>query len=192
LISSKVNQWTLLIGMLPLPIRPRTGMSPRWWLDHRQCKSPAHAAQSFFGVAVIANLRFRCSKAMVVAALFGSQLFFTSPSVRYAYRDRLHPRSPSCCWRRPREPPRVLDIRRLRPGSTPLSAENGVAAHGADGARRSEVRAGIPRSRRRTAGIRIAALYPSIRRSRHPDTERSAIALTMKFGPLPDIRCWRP
>jgi len=74
---------------------------------------------------------------MVVAALFGSQLFFTSPTVRYAYAI-VYIALTVLLLATNRENRRgFFDIRRLRPGGNRLSAENGVAAHGADGARRS-------------------------------------------------------
>jgi len=43
------------------------------------------AAQSLFAVAVIANLSFSLLEAVVVGALFATQLFFPSPTVRYVY-----------------------------------------------------------------------------------------------------------
>src|SRR5229473_2744545 len=86
LISSKVNQWTLLIGMLPLAYSASSGHVAVMQLDRRQVEEVLlTAAQSFFGVAVIANMRFSIVEAAVVAGLFASQLFFTSPGVRYGY-----------------------------------------------------------------------------------------------------------
>src|SRR5712671_2440557 len=86
LISSKVNQWTLLIGMLPLAYSASSGHVAAMQLDRRQVEEVLlTASQSFFGVAVIANMRFSIVEAAVVAALFGSQLLFTSPIVRYGY-----------------------------------------------------------------------------------------------------------
>jgi len=86
LISSKVNQWTLLIGMLPLAYSASSGQPAAMVLDRRQVEEVLlTAAQSLFGVAVIANLRFSLIEALVIAVLFGSQLFFPSPAVRYVY-----------------------------------------------------------------------------------------------------------
>jgi cation:H+ antiporter len=86
LISSKVNQWTLLIGMLPLAYSASSGHPAAMALDRRQVEEVLlTAAQSLFGVAVIANLRFSLLEASVIAVLFGSQLFFPSPAVRYVY-----------------------------------------------------------------------------------------------------------
>jgi cation:H+ antiporter len=86
LISSKVNQWTLLIGMLPLAYSASSGHVASMQLDRRQVEEVLlTASQSFFGVAVIANMRFSIVEALFVAGLFGSQLLFTSPVVRYGY-----------------------------------------------------------------------------------------------------------
>jgi cation:H+ antiporter len=86
LVSSKVNQWTLLIGMLPLAYSASSGRVAAMQLDQRQVEEVLlTGAQSLFGVAVIANLRFSIVEAGVVAALFASQLLFTSPIVRYGY-----------------------------------------------------------------------------------------------------------
>src|SRR5207245_6968319 len=86
LISSKVNQWTLLIGMLPLAYSASSGRVAAMQLDQRQVEEVLlTGAQSLFGVAVIANLRFSIVEAGVVAALFASQLLFTSPIVRSGY-----------------------------------------------------------------------------------------------------------
>ena len=86
LVSSKVNQWTLLIGMLPLAYSASSGRVAAMQLDQRQVEEVLlTGAQSLFGVAVIANLRFSIVEAGVVAALFASQLLFTSPVVRYGY-----------------------------------------------------------------------------------------------------------
>jgi cation:H+ antiporter len=138
LISSKVNQWTLLIGMLPLAYSASNGHVAAMVLDRRQVQEVLlTAAQSFFGVAVIANLRFSLLEATVVAALFGSQLFFTSPTVRYAYAI-VYIALTVLLLATNRENRRgFFDIRRLRPGGATLGAESGVAAPGADGARRS-------------------------------------------------------
>src|SRR5436189_2574183 len=138
LISSKVNQWTLLIGMLPLAYSASSGHVAAMSLDRRQVEEVLlTAAQSFFGVAVIANLRFSLLEALVVATLFASQLFFTSPSVRYVHAI-VYIALTVLLLATNRENRRgFFDIRRLRPGHAALSAEGGMPAPGADGARRS-------------------------------------------------------
>jgi cation:H+ antiporter len=86
LVSSKVNQWTLLIGMLPLVYSASAGQIAAMQLDARQAEEVLlTAAQSLFAVAVIANFSFSLGEAVVLMVLFVSQLFFLSPEVRYLY-----------------------------------------------------------------------------------------------------------
>lgn len=89
LISSKVNQWTLLIGTLPIAFSVAAG---EWhWttglpLDDRQREEIfLTAAQSAFAIAVFANLRMGVKEAVALFVLFASQLFITSESVRVVY-----------------------------------------------------------------------------------------------------------
>jgi cation:H+ antiporter len=89
LISSKVNQWTLLIGTLPIAfsIAARqfeiTGGLP---LDDRQRQEIfLTAAQSAFAIAVFLNLRMAMREAVVLFVLFGTQLFITNETVRLVY-----------------------------------------------------------------------------------------------------------
>ncbi len=75
LISSKVNQWTLLIGTIPLvfaisggkivPFRLDTLQSHELWLT---------AAQSLFAVAVLVNLRLSRLEGVLLFGLFAVQL----------------------------------------------------------------------------------------------------------------------
>jgi cation:H+ antiporter len=123
LISSKVNQWTLLIGMLPLAYSASSGHPAAMVLDSRQVEEVLlTAAQSFFGVAVIANLNFSLLEAAVVAVLFGSQLFFPSTSVRYAYSIGYIVLTVILLLTSRDNRRGFFDIRRLRPGGN-LSAE---------------------------------------------------------------------
>ncbi|MEA2626849.1 MAG: cation:H+ antiporter [Candidatus Binatota bacterium] len=86
LISSKVNQWTLLIGMLPLVYSTSAGHLAAMPLDARQVEEILlTAAQSLFAVAVLSDLDFSLRDAGVLAGLFISQLFFTDPVARYGY-----------------------------------------------------------------------------------------------------------
>jgi cation:H+ antiporter len=85
LLSSKLNQWTLLVGSLPLaytvgllstgplggPIAILTSALP---LDSRQADEVwLTAAQSLFGVAVLANLSLELVEAVLLAVLFLAQ-----------------------------------------------------------------------------------------------------------------------
>lgn len=86
LVSSKVNQWTLLIGMLPLAYSVSHGQVAPMHMDARQVEEILlTAAQSLFAVVIIASFTFSLAEAVVLLLLFGSQLFFVSTEVRYLY-----------------------------------------------------------------------------------------------------------
>lgn len=90
LISSKVNQWTLLIGTLPIAFLLSAGefhfMSGGLPLDDRQREEIfLTAAQSLFAIAVFANLRMGRNEAVILFVLFATQLFITSEQVRVYY-----------------------------------------------------------------------------------------------------------
>ncbi len=86
LLSSKVNQWTLLIGTLPLAYNLSAGHLGAMHLDARQTEEIfLTAAQSLFAIAVLANLSFSLAEAGLIFVLFGTQLFFTDPISRHLY-----------------------------------------------------------------------------------------------------------
>ncbi|MBI4051685.1 MAG: sodium:calcium antiporter [Elusimicrobia bacterium] len=86
LISSKVNQWTLLVGMLPLVFSFSLGHLGQMHLDPRQREELLlTSAQSLFALAVLADLQFSLSEAFLLFILFITQMFFPSTAVRYAY-----------------------------------------------------------------------------------------------------------
>jgi len=86
LVSSKVNQWTLLIGMLPLAYSLSHGELAAMTLDTRQIEEILlTAAQSLFAVAIIASFTFSLGEAFTLFLLFASQLFFLSPEIRLLY-----------------------------------------------------------------------------------------------------------
>ena len=86
LISSKVNQWTLLIGMLPLAYSLSSGQLTPMQLDARQVQEILlTAAQSLFALVIIASFTFSIGEALVLFGLFVSQLFFVSSEIRYLY-----------------------------------------------------------------------------------------------------------
>jgi cation:H+ antiporter len=78
LISSKVNQWTLLIGSLPLAhLLGGGGLSLT--LDSRQVEEVLlTATQTMMGVALILALRFHRASAWALLALFAVQFPLTS------------------------------------------------------------------------------------------------------------------
>ncbi len=86
LVSSKVNQWTLLVGMLPLAYCLSAGRLGAMPMDARQIEELfLTSAQSLFAVSVLANFRFSFWEAVVLLALFGVQLMIPSPHVRYLF-----------------------------------------------------------------------------------------------------------
>jgi cation:H+ antiporter len=86
LISSKVNQWTLLVGALPIAFC-MASMSLRGLpLDARQTEELyLTSAQSLLATFLICNLEISRLEAVMLAALFGVQLVFPSPEVRVAF-----------------------------------------------------------------------------------------------------------
>ena len=86
LLSSKVNQWTLLIGMLPIVYAVSAGSAGGMHMDARQVEEMfLTAAQSIFAVAVLANLSFSLLEALIVFVLFSTQLLFPDPQFRFYY-----------------------------------------------------------------------------------------------------------
>jgi len=86
LLSSKVNQWTLLIGMLPVVFMVSAGRLGPMEMDQRQIEEMfLTAAQSLFAVAILANLSFSLFEAAVIFVLFSTQLFFPDPQFRFYY-----------------------------------------------------------------------------------------------------------
>ncbi len=86
LISSKVNQWTLLIGMLPIVYMISAGQLTPMQMDSRQVQEVLlTAAQSLFAVAILANLSFSLTEATLLFVLFSTQLMIPDPRFRYFY-----------------------------------------------------------------------------------------------------------
>ena len=86
LISSKVNQWTLLIGSLPLAYSISGGTLSPLDFDARQSEEVfLTAGQSMLAVAIFLSLTMTWWEAIFLAGLFGTQLFFTDTSVRVGY-----------------------------------------------------------------------------------------------------------
>jgi cation:H+ antiporter len=89
LISSKVNQWTLLIGTLPIAFaiaaRDFTITSGLPLDDRQREEIFLTAAQSAFAIAVFINLRMAMREAIALFVLFATQLFITNEQVRIVY-----------------------------------------------------------------------------------------------------------
>jgi cation:H+ antiporter len=86
LLSSKVNQWTLLVGAIPLVYAISAGSIGPMELDHRQREELLlTSAQSLFAAIVICDLRFSLWEALLLMALFLGNFFFTQESIRYIF-----------------------------------------------------------------------------------------------------------
>jgi cation:H+ antiporter len=75
LLSAKLNQWTLLVGSLPLAYSFGAGHLAALPLDNRQAAEVLlTAAQSLFGIAVLASMSLSLFEAALMAGLFIAQL----------------------------------------------------------------------------------------------------------------------
>lgn len=86
LISSKVNQWTLLVGAIPLAYGlASTQFHPMILNDLQKEELLLTSAQSFFAAVLISDFRLSLTEALMLLVLFTAQLFFPDPHVRYAF-----------------------------------------------------------------------------------------------------------
>lgn len=86
LISSKVNQWTLLVGALPVAYCIAAGTTGGLPLSDRQADELwLTSAQSLLACLLVADRIFRRWEAVLLGALFLVQLAFPSPEVRRAF-----------------------------------------------------------------------------------------------------------
>lgn len=84
LIASKINQWTLLVGSLPIA-HLAGGGGIGLPLDGRQTEEfVLTASQTVLGVAILVSLRFHRWAAICLAALFAVQFAVTGTTGRYA------------------------------------------------------------------------------------------------------------
>jgi len=83
LVSSKINQWTLLVATLPLVYTVALGHPTPLPLDTRQTEEVLlTAAQSLFAVSLLLNLRLSLLEAGALFGLFAVQMVF--PQTRLA------------------------------------------------------------------------------------------------------------
>lgn len=83
LIASKINQWSLLVGSLPLA-HLAGGGGGALELDARQIEEfVLTGTQTVLGVAIIIALRFHVASAVTLAGLFAVQFFVTDTTGRY-------------------------------------------------------------------------------------------------------------
>lgn len=85
LLSSKVNQWTLLIGGLAIAFALSSGGWSGLELDARQREELwLTAAQSLFAVAIVTSLTFTAREAVLLFVLFATQFVVPTSEVRWA------------------------------------------------------------------------------------------------------------
>lgn len=82
LLSSKVNQWTLLVGCLPLAHALGGGASSLPLVTRQVDEVALTAAQTALAVAVLLDLRFRPWQAVGLLALFAVQFALPDESAR--------------------------------------------------------------------------------------------------------------
>jgi len=86
LLSSKVNQWTLLVGSLPLAFVAGGGSARGIALDARQTEEfILTAAQTVLGFAVLLDLRLAIWEAVALLVLFAAQFPFPQTNVRLLF-----------------------------------------------------------------------------------------------------------
>lgn len=86
LVSSKVNQWTLLVGALPIAYAISVGRFVGLPLDLRQTEELLlTSAQSLLAVILLSSLQVTRRAALGLAGLFVAQLVLTSAPVRVGF-----------------------------------------------------------------------------------------------------------
>jgi cation:H+ antiporter len=86
LISSKVNQWTLLVGTIPLVYAISGGVIKPFHLDTLQDHELIlTSAQSIFAVAVLVNLRLSRFDGILLVVLFTAQLIVSQIRMEVAF-----------------------------------------------------------------------------------------------------------
>ncbi len=86
LLSSKINQWTLLIATIPLAFSLGLGYVGEMQLDQRQTEEVfLTAAQSLFGMALMLDLRITLRGASSLFVLFIAQILFPGAHLIIAY-----------------------------------------------------------------------------------------------------------
>jgi cation:H+ antiporter len=86
LISSKVNQWTLLVGSLPIAYSVSDQSLTGLPIDARQAEEIfLTAGQSLFAVAVLTSLTFSAREAFLIFVLFATQLVIPVSQVHIGF-----------------------------------------------------------------------------------------------------------
>ena len=86
LLSSKVNQWTLLVGSLPLVYAISDGSFAPLDFDNRQVEEVfLTASQSLFAVAILMSLSLSFWEATIMLGLFLGQFLFPQSEIRWGF-----------------------------------------------------------------------------------------------------------
>lgn len=90
LLSSKFNQWTLLIGMTPMVFAFSAKMAGHAViglpLDSRQIEELfLTSAQSLYAISLLRKNRLRLTDALILLVLYMTQYIFRTPQVRFIY-----------------------------------------------------------------------------------------------------------
>jgi cation:H+ antiporter len=86
LLSSTVNQWTLLVGMLPLVFSLSAGHLQALPLDARQAEELLlTSAQSLFATLILCDMEFSLKDGLMIFGLFVVQFFLPGTTARYLY-----------------------------------------------------------------------------------------------------------
>ena len=86
LISSEVNQLTLLIGSMPVLFSWSFGAPHSFPLDHQQAvEFLLTASMSLFAIVLLARMRVPLYGALILLGLFVAHLFFTDPQARIIF-----------------------------------------------------------------------------------------------------------
>lgn len=124
LISSKLNQWTLLIAAIPIAYSLGGGRLQVLHFDAQvRDEIFVTAAQSLFGSVLLLTMRFNLKKAIILLVLFLVQFFIPSESVRLVLAETyliLTALYVAACWRR-------LNLRELLNGLLSHGSQSGEA-----------------------------------------------------------------
>ena len=86
LVSSKVNQWTLLVGAIPIVYSLSKGSLEPLELEPRpRAELVLTSAQSLFAIAVLADLRFGLLEALALLVLYIVPWFVPGEEMHYAF-----------------------------------------------------------------------------------------------------------
>ena len=119
LLAAKVNQWTLLVGSLPIAYALGGGGAAGIVLDARQTEEfILTAAQTVLGFAVLADLRLQLWEALALLLLFLLQFPFPETGVRIGFAAAYAAIAAVLLVRRRRELPAIARAA-LRPAASP-------------------------------------------------------------------------